>query len=257
MEMKAETFSLLPKWVRVIAGLFLVTIIITNIVAFIYIFFVYDILFSSNPPEIEIILSLSLAQISSVMIIGWVYLKFSWSQVSREVIMKQVSRFLENDIPFAIDNIYYYYDEGGNSISDIKVEKIEYTKNSTSAYYLVNSKRWGIIVVYIQVNIRIIEVIYHLEPLQNKKLKFDTNVKNSIEGAKTVNWVTRSYNIHQYKGPSNFSTMTSCETIMMKQVLEDDMFLLNTPKKIFWANDIAMMTKSFLEENATTGSICE
>jgi len=38
MEMKAETFSLLPKWVRVIAGLFLVTIIITNIVAFIYIF---------------------------------------------------------------------------------------------------------------------------------------------------------------------------------------------------------------------------
>lgn len=253
MEMKVETFSLLPKWIRILVGAFLIIIVTINIGSFLYIFFMYDILFHSNPPEIEIILSLSLAQISSAMIIGWLYLRFSWSQVNRDVIMNQVSNFLVNDMPFALNNIHYYYKKG-ETIRDINVDTIIHQHNSTSAYFKVRSKKWGIMIVYMQVNIRIIEVIYHIFPHDAGEPRFFNDVKNAIKGAETINWKAVPYGINHYNGPEGFWDLELCEMIMMKQVLEDDMFLLNTPKKIFWANDIAMMTKSFLEY---AGYICE
>ena len=247
MELRVETFTLLPKWIRTLISLLLALIAGVNVLAFVYIFFIYDILFHSNPPEIEIILSLSLAQITSIMLIGWVYLRFSWSQVSRKTLMKQVSNFLEEDICLALSNIHYYY-EDGKRVSDIHVESMDHQKGTTSAYYKVVSRKWGSLVLYIQVNIKIIEVIYHLEPAPERTLRYDEDVKNSVEGAKTVGWKATPYCIKPYSGPSDFWPTQSCEMIMMKQVVEDDMFLLNTPKRIFWANDIAMMTKSFLSE---------
>ena len=68
MELRVETFTLLPKWIRTLISLLLALIAGVNVLAFVYIFFIYDILFHSNPPEIEIILSLSLAQITSIIL---------------------------------------------------------------------------------------------------------------------------------------------------------------------------------------------
>lgn len=243
MDTNQEGFSLIPRTIR-----FFISALVVGFTTIALSFAIYALAHLKTVDVAYLVAAMSLLQVAVITSGGWLFLHFSRARISQEMIQIETNKFLNEDIPKAIHYNNYYFDERGNLIFDLSVTAKYHVPGTTNAYYLITSKMFGSIVMFMQVNVKIIEVLYFVEPLRDRtQSRCDQDLKASLMGAESVGWKAHRYGVKHFNGPKGFYHGAEAEVVMIKFNL-NEMFLFNSPIRVFMANDVAMMTRSFLEE---------
>ncbi len=248
MDINTEGFMLMPRWLRNTVTAFVVFLLLISLI-----FSIYALININKENDIVFESAIELMQAAIIASGGWLFLYFSKSRISRNTVFRETDKFITVDVPEAINKISWFSDDKENIIYDMNCKDVIHQNNTTYGFYVIKSMRWGEIIVFIQVNVKVVEVIYYLEcddAGKNKK-----SFTASVTGASTTGWEYKEYGSMKFEDPIPKFKNNFFYAVMLKLKL-DDMFLFSSTSRIFLANDIAMMTKSFVQEAGHDGLSC-
>jgi hypothetical protein len=228
-------FIHVPQRVRTIA-LVLLGLVLASTIAMTA-FYVY----ADNPKEPKyadwILLSMSVMQIALAGLAGALVLFYTEREVGTDVLQEKTNQFLDRLLPSVLAKISPSY---GHRHVGSRVTKLGRSDIFGAAYELISGAEK--IKLWVGLNVSRIIVIYWVDTSSSNEenqsaLELEKTFQFTFGGAKKVGFSTY---FEPAKSPNGKSIISIWSNIKLEQNL-----LLQPSDRLFWMQDIAMMTESF------------